>query len=302
MLDRQVFSSLANYNSSTYDKPYESPLIINSCDFSEVIQKLRDFFIKKGYVEVHTQNRLSILAACEDPFTVSTFNYVNEVWPLPQTGQMWLEYELLKNPDVPGYFCVSTSYRNEPNPVKGRHNLIFPMFEFEMKGGMEELIKMEEELLLHLGYDASKFVKGKYLDVATEYNTKELENEHEMRLYEEKTPTFFLTDFPEFTSPFWNMKRNDDITKGTANKIDVILSGQETIGSAERETDKEIMLDRFKKIMNGGYKEKMYELFGEERTMDELEDFLKFNFFKRSGGGIGVTRLIRSMKLEGLMD
>lgn len=302
MLDRQVFSSLANYNSSTYDKPYESPLIINSCDFSEVIQKLRDFFIKKGYVEVHTQNRLSILAACEDPFTVSTFNYVNEVWPLPQTGQMWLEYELLKNPDVPGYFCVSTSYRNEPNPVKGRHNLIFPMFEFEMKGGMEELIEMEEELLLHLGYDASKFVKGKYLDVATEYNTKELENEHEMRLYEEKTPTFFLTDFPEFTSPFWNMKRNDDITKGTANKIDVILSGQETIGSAERETDKEIMLDRFKKIMNGGYKEKMYELFGEERTMDELEDFLKFNFFKRSGGGIGVTRLIRSMKLEGLMD
>ena len=98
------------------------------------------------------------------------------------------------------------------------------------------------------------------------------------------------------------MKRDDDITKGTANKIDVILSGQETIGSAERETDKEIMLDRFKKIMDGGYKEKMYELFGEERTMDELEEFLKFNFFKRSGGGIGVTRLIRSMKLEGLMD
>ena len=54
--------------------------------------------------------------------------------------------------------------------------------------------------------------------------------------------------------------------------------------------------------MKGGYKEKMYELFGEERTMDEMEDFLKFNFFKRSGGGIGVTRLIRSMKLEGLMD
>ena len=43
------------------------------------------------------------------------------------------------------------------------------------------------------------------------------------------------------------------------------------------------------------------ELFGEERTMAEMEEFLKFNFIKRSGGGIGVTRLIRSMKLEGLM-
>ena len=165
MLDTEAFSSLANCTSCTYDKPYESPLIIKSCDFSEVIQKLRDFFIKKGYVEVHTQNRLSILAACEDPFTVSTFNYVNEIWPLPQTGQMWLEYELLKNPDVPGYFCVSTSYRNEPNPVPGRHNLIFPMFEFEMKGGMDELIEMEQELLIHLGYQSSKFVKSHSLPV-----------------------------------------------------------------------------------------------------------------------------------------
>ena len=46
----------------------------------------------------------------------------------------------------------------------------------------------------------------------------------------------------------------------------------------------------------------MYELFGEERTMNEMKDFLNFEFFPRSGGGIGVTRLIRSMKLEGLMD
>tara|TARA_B100001057_G_scaffold271337_1_gene271556 strand:+ start:2585 stop:3490 length:906 start_codon:yes stop_codon:yes gene_type:complete len=301
MLDAEASSSLANCNSSNYNSPYESPLIIKSCDFSVIIQKLRDFFMNKGYVEVHTQNRLSILAACEDPFTVSTFNYVNEVWPLPQTGQMWLEYELLKNPTVPGYFCVSTSYRNEPNPVPGRHNLIFPMFEFEMKGGMDELIEMEQELLVHLGYDASKFIKGKYLDVAAEYGTKELENEHETKLYEEKTPSFFLTDFPEFTSPFWNMKRNDDPAAGTANKIDVILSGQETIGSAEREVDRTIMVDRFKTIMEGAYKDKMYELFGEERTMAEMEEFLKFDFIKRSGGGIGVTRLIRSMKLEGLM-
>jgi aspartyl/asparaginyl-tRNA synthetase len=281
--------------------PYQSSLIINTREYHEVVSKLRAFFLSKNFLEVSTQNRLSILAACEDPFTVSTFNYVNEVWPLPQTGQMWLEYELLKNPTVPGYFCVSTSYRNEPNPVPGRHNLIFPMFEFEMKGGMDELIEMEQELLIHLGYDASKFIKGKYLDVAKEYGTKELENEHETKLYEEKTPSFFLTDFPEFTSPFWNMKRNDDPTLETANKIDVILSGQETIGSAEREVDRTIMVDRFKAIMNGAYKDKMYELFGEERTMAEMEEFLKFDFIKRSGGGIGVTRLIRSMKLEGLM-
>ena len=88
----------------------------------------------------------------------------------------------------------------------------------------------------------------------------------------------------------------------TANKVDIIMSGQETIGSAERETDKLMMVDRFKTIMEGSYKDKMYELFGEERTMSEMKDFLNFDFFKRSGGGIGVTRLIRSMKLEGLLE
>ena len=59
---------------------------------------------------------------------------------------------------------------------------------------------------------------------------------------EENSATFFLTDFPEFTNPFWNMKRSG---VESSNKVDVILSGQETIGSAERETDKEIMRTRF---------------------------------------------------------
>ena len=283
-----------------YNRPYDSPLLVDSCEFSTVVKQLRNFFHNKGFVEVHTQNRLSILAACEDPFNVSTFEYTGNTWPLPQTGQMWLEFELLKNPSIPGYFCLSTSYRNERNPVEGRHNLIFPMFEFEMKGDMEALIELEKELLIHLGYDASKFLRGTYSDTANEYHVRELEHEHETALYTEKTPTFFITDFPEYTSPFWNMKRNAN--GESAKKVDVIMSGQETIGSAERETDRGVMLDRFKTIMNGAYKQKMYDLFGEKRIMLEMRDFLNFDFFTRSGGGIGMTRLIRSMKMEGLLQ
>ena len=59
---------------------------------------------------------------------------------------------------------------------------------------------------------------------------------------------------------------------------------------------------RFNTIMDGAYKEKLYELFGKERTDAELDDYLNFDFFERSGGGIGMTRLIRSMKKEGLLD
>ena len=32
--------------------------------YHEVVQKLREFFLSKNYVEVPTQSRLSILAAC----------------------------------------------------------------------------------------------------------------------------------------------------------------------------------------------------------------------------------------------
>ncbi len=285
--------------SNTMCGVYNSSLIINSEEFNVVTEKLRSFFKSKGFIEAHPQNRLSILAACEDPFTVATFEYDQKVWPLPQTGQMWLEYELLKNPSAAGYFCVSTSYRHEPNPVANRHDIIFPLFEFEMHGGMEALIAMEKELLTHLGYDTSKFIRGAYTDIAEKYDVTELEHEHEERLYkdEDGTPSFFLTDFPEHTSPFWNMKRGEV----HANKVDVILSGQETIGSAERETDREIMSERFHTISEGGYKAKLFDLFGEERTMAEMKEYLEFDFFKRSGGGIGMTRLIRSMKAEGLL-
>ena len=279
-------------------EPYKSSLIIDTKVYNEVVKKLRSFFEARGFLEVSTQNRLSILAACEDPFNVSTFNYANNCWPLPQTGQMWLEYEILKNPNVNGYFCLTTSYRQEKNPVEDRHDLIFPLFEFETKGGMEELIELEKDLLVWLGYDSTKFMVDTYDNLAKKYGVEELEHEHEEDLYKQ-TPAFFITEFPELTSPFWNMKR--DYNKNVANKVDVILSGQETIGSAEREVDKDEMRKRFNTIMEGGYRDKLYELFGSERTEKEMDDYLEFNFMKRCGGGIGMTRLIRSMKMEGLI-
>jgi aspartyl/asparaginyl-tRNA synthetase len=211
---------------------------------------------------------------------------------------MWLEYELLKNPDVPGVFCVSTSYRNEPNPVPGRHKLIFPMFEFESRGSIEDLRKLEEELLTHLGYNSlSKSVHKKYDELSDYYSARELSYKEEAKMYEEFGPIVFLEYFPIHTSPFWNMKKEGDY----ANKIDVILSGNETIGSAERSSDVETMREQFHTISDGKYAEKLYTLFGKERVEKELEEFLSNDFFPRYGGGIGMNRLIDSMKKEGLL-
>jgi len=213
---------------------------------------------------------------------------------------MWLEYELLKNPDTPGYFCLSTSFRNEPDPVPGRHDNIFPMFEFECKGGIEELIKLERELLEYLGFgEKNQFPEGRYMDVADKYSVAELEHDHENLLRKDYGPVFFLTHFPNYTSPFWNMCQSPDGKQ--ANKVDVILHGMETIGSAERSCDPNEMRRQFYTISGGQYANILFSNFTKKRVECELDQFLKFKFFQRCGGGIGVTRLIRAMKLSKLL-
>ena len=261
--------------------------LIDPQKYTKTVDLLRSFFLSKNFLEVHTQNRLSILAACEDPETVATYNYNGEVWPLPQTGQMWLEYELLSNPEAAGFFCVSTSYRAEPNPVEGRHETIFPMFEFEMKGGVDDLREMEMELCEHLGIPLEQYQIQSYEDWTNQFNTKELDHDHERTI-----GRGMITEFPVWTSPFWNMARNAD---DTSKKIDVIIGGMETIGSAERSTDKDQRRDTFNTISDGQYAELLYKLFGKERVEKELEKFLQFDFFPRSGGGIGMQRLMTAL-------
>ena len=260
--------------------------------YHEITQKLRDFFLSKGYVEVPSQSRKSILAACENPHSVATFEYDGLVWPLPQTGQMWLEDELLKNPDWKGCFCVSTSYRNEKEPIPGRHEKIFPMFEFESKGDFDELRKLNVELVEYLGFDTPKQLD--YDTTSERYAAPILEDEHEARMWDEVGNSISLETFPIRTSPFWNMKYIGD---GKFNKCDIILYGQETFGTAERSCNPEEMRNFFYTIMDGTYCEKLFELFGKERVEAELEEFLSYDFFPRFGGGIGLTRLGRAWEM-----
>ena len=267
--------------------------LIDPNKFTKTVGLLRSFFLDKGFLEVHTQNRLSILAACEDPFNVATYKYAGQVWPLPQTGQMWLEHELLSKPDSKGFFCVSTSYRQEPNAIPGRHDIIFPMFEFEMPGDIDDLKAMEYELVDYLGFE--KPTEKTYADWQKHYglgSNSDLTADEEGEMYDEFN-TALITDFPEFTSPFWNMSRYEDGI--TSKKIDVILGGMETIGSAERSTDVDQMRDTFHTITEGQYSQLLYNLFGKDRVEAELEEFLKFDFFPRVGGGIGMTRMIAAL-------
>lgn len=287
-----------NYKGATMINNYKG--VENTAAFSEVVNKLRSFCLDKGFIEVSTQDRLSILAACEDPETVATYEYMGETWPLPQTGQMWLEYELLKNPGVPGVFCVSTSYRNEPNPVPGRHKLLFPMFEFELPGDIAKLEEFEAELLEFLGFGKKKdFVHKSYDELKEFYKVDVLTHDNEASMESDFGPMVFCKDFPVYTSPFWNMKKKSETH---SSKIDVIMHGHETIGSAERSSNVGEMRKEFYAISDGGYAQKLFDLFGKKRVERELDEFLGLSFFPRCGGGIGLTRLIKAAEKGDIMS
>lgn len=260
--------------------------------FSRLNVLMRAFFLERGFVEVPAQARLSILAACEDPRTISQFIFGGVNYPLPQTGQMWLEREILSNPNVPGVFCVSTSYRNEPFPVPGRHDLVFPMFEFEAHGEMAALRTLEADLLAHLGFPETQVVT--YDDACREVGKDVLEGEDEHKLAELHGPVVSLERFPQRTDPFWNMRH---LGGGQYAKIDVLLYGMETFGSAERSSNVEEMREQFHTISEGQYAGLLFNAFGRKRVEDELEEYLALPMFPRFGGGIGMTRLARAMRL-----
>lgn len=270
---------------------------MNFKNYSKIVSLMRQYFQdKRGFLEVPCQSNLSILAACEDPKTVGRFLFGGNNYPLPQTGQVVLEEALLQNPDVEGVFCLTTSYRDEPFPIKGRHDKIFPMFEFEGKGGIDDLKKTEKELLLHLGFKEP--VSVNYMDCCEKYGVGVLEAEHEEIMQKDFGDSVSLEKFPMKSHPFWNMNH---IGNGIFNKVDVLLFGMETIGSAERSCDKEEMLHFFNTVSNGNYKKLLFNLFTEKRVMEELNSYLSLPMIPRYGAGIGITRMERAMKLAGLL-
>lgn len=271
---------------------------VDPIEYNCVIKALTDFFHREGYTQVCTQNRFSILSACEEPKTVVSMEYCGKSWPLPQTGQMWLEYEILTRPDLKGVFCQTTSYREEKNIVPGRHFVCFPLFEFETRGNFEDLLELLTRLVTFLGYQGPTHLD--YQETSAKYETKEIEHKHEQKMCLDYTNVCFLKHFPNYTNPFWNMKFNEDGT--VANKVDVIMSGAETIGCAERSCDNDRMEKMFYEICDGEYHKLIFDKFGQERTTAELKAFLDLPKVPRIGAGLGVTRLISSLKNEGLFD
>ena len=279
--------------------------IVDPQDFNKMITKLRGFFIEKNYLETFPQPRLSILAACEDPKTVRSFTFNGDVWPLPQTNQMLLE-DMLMRFDLDGLFCMTASYRDEPQPIEGRHLRTFCMWEAEHTGNFQDLLLTLSELMVHLGFvdNVDDIPFFTYNELCKHYKTDFLEAEHENMIWEEYGDVVGITKFPEKTSPFFNMKFDsfdEETGEKLYNKCDLIICGQETFGSAERSSDIDQMRNSFHTISKGMYSQLLFDQFGKERVLDELDGYLKLKMKDRWGFGSGTERLLRGLKLKGLI-
>ena len=71
--------------------------------------------------------------------------------------------------------------------------------------------------------------------------------------------------------------------KGLYAKTDVIMFGQETIGSAERSCNADEMYKGFMEISGGEYSSLLFEHFTRGRVLNELEQYLSHDFFPRFG-------------------
>ena len=263
--------------------------------------------MQKNYTETFPQPNLTILAACEDPKTVRSFQFGGKLFPLPQTNQMNLEEIIMRNAEeLDGVYCLTASYRDEPKPIPGRHLITFCMWEAEHKGDFSHLLQTLTELVVHLGLaektDDIPFFK--YNQLCKHYGVDILEAEHEEKIWKEFGDVVGITHFPEKTSPFFNMSYygiDEETGEKLYNKCDLIICGQETFGSAERSCDIDGMRKSFHTISEGQYAQLLFDKFGKERVEKELEDYLKLPMISRWGFGMGYSRLLRAMKIKELI-
>ncbi len=265
---------------------------VNSYWYHKTVSRLREFFTSRGFIELHPNPRQSFLTIADDVSTITTYNYEGENYLLPQTTHMWLEFELLKNPHLPGVFCCSTSYRQHKNPVPGRHENIFPIFDFEMAGGIQSMVNLQRELLEHLDFDMSKYKEFTYDNLTLDLGVKQIDAATETLIGQNVSPVTVVTDMPNSINRSWYAKRDE----GHVKSSDVILFGMETIGASERATNPENMRERFYQMQDGNFAKTLFETFGQKRVEKELGEFLSLEFFPRSTGSIGLTRMIRAMR------
>lgn len=230
--------------------------------YNTVIHLLRQFLDKMNFIELFTQNKLSILTVCDDPKSMCTFNYGGYVWPLPQSSIIWLEYELLTNQDLVGIYTLCTTYKNDSNYTRKQSENIFeadvvtPKFEFVTFGDYSDINTMVVNLLQELGF-LDKYTFVNYNKIAKRRGSTDLS-------VQDIVPTKVVTFVDYIPEQKWGMKYT--------SKVYILQT--EVMTFSEHLKDSNELLETFLTLDNGHLAEYLYAQFSKERVDDELFKFI----------------------------
>lgn len=259
--------------------------IMGNREVKEIVDNINKY---QGY-DYDKNKRLCQLAGRGNIFAIEALEQCSDYgFPKP--------FELPK-----GYFAHNTSTRNESRAGDGRREFKFPLTEFEFinqseESGFDELAEFISKLLVHLGFEVPKLVY--YDEECQKFGTKFIEDEEEQALCDKYGSAVLLGKFPLRSDPYWNMRH---VGNGIFDKIDVIIHGFESAGTAVRSCNPAEMKINIHLQDSGDYIKAMYKHFGEDRVDAEIDEYTDYKFIPRCGGGLGMSRIIRGMKLEGLL-
>lgn len=244
---------------------------ISNKQYHYVINCIRLYFIERGLIECCSQEKFPRLSSRDESFK--------------NTQQFYLEYELLQNASVTGYFCI--------NNLNIEHANSTPTVEFVINGNIDVLETFIRDLLVYLGYhNISKYNIKDYSYITTKLNTpvNYLSNSVKQKIYTKFGAVFLLKNYPFHTTVHWTIKNN--IINKTYDKLVAILSGHESIISYEISSNKNDMRNQFDSMSYNTYT---------DEVNNELEQYLSQSFTTRSYGKIFTLEIISSMIKERLI-
>lgn len=265
-------------------------------NYDYVVSKLVEFAKCKGLLALDTSNP-STLAVSND--RVAACDIGEYTFPVPQTTAMHLERAILDDgfyDSTPGYFSIMTSVRNEQDPVFGRDDRSFQLFEFVARGEEQDWKQWNLDLLLHLGFHDPFTLT--YEQARKRFDSSDIGAAEEWDLGRDE-PLIFLDYSPLSVEPHWFTRRmpNSDVVYDEA----VLAEGLRAMSTSLRSCDPDDMRERFHTTQNGKLAKSLFCHFGKERVIQELNEYLCKDLFSRFGGGISIWRLMYGMALNDLL-
>ncbi|MFW6040300.1 MAG: aspartate--tRNA(Asn) ligase [Thermoplasmatota archaeon] len=277
-----------------------------------LLDGLRDFFSKEGFIEVHTPK--IVAAGAEGGATLFSVDYYGEEAYLAQSPQLYKQ--MLMGAGFERVFEIGPAYRAEPFDTI-RHTSEFISLDFEMSfiDSSDDIMDMTsymvnhalsyvkkhgEQMIKELGVEITipehpikKIPHRECIEILEDLG-KEWEEEPEVDTEGEKmlgeyvkkeynTDFFFITEFPTRLKKgtFYAMRKDYDPSVTTY--FDLEYKGQELVSGGQREHRYDVLVKQIEEL---GLEKNSFE--------DYLKPF-KYGMPSHGGIGLGVDRFVQQM-------